>query len=89
MLGIAEDNWQALDGFAVSQGMAELGRLRLPRFLNFVHWWATRNIEDERDMAAFENKLWMPPAGVVAVKGPWSAAAETASFNALKNALGK
>ncbi len=86
---MAEDNWQALDGYAVSQGMAELGKLPLSRFLNFVHWWATRNIEDQAGLDAFEQKLWMPPAGVEVTRGPWSAAAESAAFAAAKAAFGK
>ena len=69
--------------------MDDLGKLPLPRFLNFVHWWATRNIEDQAELDRFEQKLWMPPAGVEVSKGPWSAAAETAAFGAAKAALGK
>jgi hypothetical protein len=46
-----------------------------------VYYWATRNM-DEEALHKFESWLWMPPKGVVAEQGPWSAEAETQAFAA-------
>lgn len=56
--------------------------------MNFVWWWATRSME-KKDRDSFEQRVFMPPKGVVPVKGPWTAEAETKGLMGLKRALGK
>ena len=85
---IALDHWWAIDGFAASQNMPDLGRMPLGRFCSFVYWWATRNAEKESDITRFDAQLWRPPPGKAGM-GPWSAEAETSAFAALKKGLGK
>lgn len=77
-----------LDGFAVGHGVGDLRELQLDRFMNFVWWWATRSME-KKDRDSFEQRVFMPPKGVVPVKGPWTAEAETKGLMGLKRALGK
>jgi hypothetical protein len=83
---IALDNWREIEGFAVSQGLEDLRKMRLGRFCSFIYWYATRNAEDEASKRKFDARLWQPPPGEVA-KGPWSPEAETAAFAGLKAGL--
>lgn len=86
LLGVAVEHFTMLDGFAVSRGVS-FEELPLPRFLNFVYWWATRNAGEE-EKTKFDRKLWQPPKGEVG-QGIWSAESESAAFASLKNALGQ
>lgn len=62
----------------------------LDRFCNFLWWVMIRNLESEADLAALKAKLWRPPPKVEApADSPWSADAEMAAFQSLKNALGQ
>lgn len=86
MAGIVTDNWRAITGQAISQGV-DLRTLDLDMFCSYVWWWSTQGAEKESDIAKFESQLWRPPPGKVA-QGPWSAEAETSAFAALKAGLG-
>lgn len=88
LVGIALANWLPLDGFAVGHGLPPLGDLPIERLCAFVYWWATRNAQEEKDVARFDRQLWLPPAPDVEVKaGPWSPEAEMASLRGLKASL--
>jgi hypothetical protein len=78
-----------VDGLAVSLGLADLRTLPLSRFVNFIWWYLTRNIQSEADLAKIRANVWMPPAGVEPTEGPWSAAAEMSAFASLKASLGQ
>lgn len=78
-----------VDGLAVSLGLADLRTLPLGRFVNFIWWMITRNLQTEADIEKIRAKVWMPPAGVEPVEGPWSAAAEMNAFASLKASLGQ
>lgn len=89
LIRIALDNWLAVDGYAAAQGMRPLRKLTLDRFVAYVYWWATRNAQDEKDLAKFERQLWMPPTPDAPARGPWSPEAEMASLRGLKAGIGK
>ncbi len=59
LLGIAQDNWGALDGQAASQGQDFL-TLPIDRFCNLIHWWALQHVKDPED---FERRLNKPAPG--------------------------
>lgn len=81
---LASDNWSTLDGWAASRN-TDLMSLPIDRMLNLVYFWATKNAENEQDLAKFDRKLWMPPKGVVPPpESPWSSANETSAFKAFK-----
>lgn len=75
-----------LDGEAAGRGI-DLLDLPIDRFLNRVYHFATKG-GDPTSIQRFDNRLWMPPPGVVATRGPWSVEAETSAFKAFKAALG-
>lgn len=77
-----------LDGYAAAHGGTDLREMPLSRFLNYVWWYFTRNAE-KKDRDKFESQVFMPPRGVVPVKGPWTAEAETQGFQSLRAALNK
>ena len=60
----------------------------LDRFCNLVWHWATRNMQEQREVENLRQKIWMPPTGVVAEKGPWSREEEMAAFAAVMKATG-
>lgn len=80
LVRFANDNWMALDGWAASQNVDPLD-LGADRFLSLVYHFATKD-GDEAGIDKFDARLWMPPVGVAAVKGPWTAEAETSAFRA-------
>jgi len=87
LLHLASENWTTLEGWATSRN-TDLMDLPIDRMLNLIYFWATRNAPDERALAKFDRKLWMPPKGEEApAESPWSAANETSAFQALKAAL--
>ena len=45
----AVENWEVLDGFAVSQGLPPLVELEQDRFCNFVWWWLTRGADGSQE----------------------------------------
>lgn len=77
-----------LDGYAVGHGIGDLRELPLDRFVNFVWWWATHGME-KKDRDTFEQRVYMPPKGVVPEKGPWTAEAETQGLMGLKRSLSR
>lgn len=85
-IALARDNWNEIDGWAVSQQI-EILDLTTDRFCNLLWWYATRNAEDPSDVKRFEARLWQPPKGVVPTSGPWEAQAETDALSALKAQL--
>lgn len=80
--------WPTLDGYAVSHGMGDLRELPLERVCNFVYYRLTDGA-DEKGLAKFKAKLWMPPKDVIPdARSPWSAENETKAFAALSARLG-
>jgi hypothetical protein len=86
LLRLADEHWVTIDGEAALRGVDPMS-LPFDRFLNAVHHFATREGSPDA-VRKFEIRLWMPPPGVVATRGPWSAEAETRAFKALKAGLG-
>ena len=88
---LALDNWDDIDGYAVSRNMPPLASLPLGRFVNFVWWWATRNAQSPAEVEKFRTRLWVPPPkyNKPITQGPWSPESETRAFAALKATLGK
>jgi hypothetical protein len=86
LLRIADEHWVTFDGPAALRGVDPL-ELPFDRFLNAVHHFAIKDGQPDA-VRKFETRLWMPPPGVVATRGPWSAEAETQAFKALKAGLG-
>ena len=76
LLASAEYYWPQIDGASPSLDLLDLP---VDRFLNHIYWWLTKDANAE-GVQAFNVKLWMPPKGVVAVKGPWSVEEETSAF---------
>lgn len=92
LVALALEYWREIEGLAVSQNMPSLTALPLHRFCSFIWWWATRNAEDEKALAKFENAMWRPPAGwsaPIPAESPWSPERENAAFGALKAGLGR
>lgn len=67
--------------------MVDLRLLPLDRFCNFVWWFMIRNAHEQTEIEKLRIRLWRPPPGQVATRGPWTPAAETAAFAALKAGL--
>lgn len=67
--------------------MPDLHDLPMERFCNFIWYYLTRNAGKQSDIDKLKTRLWRPPPGQVAKKGPWTAEAETAAFQSLKAAL--
>lgn len=85
------EEWQRFDAAYASQGTDPLD-LPPDRFLNAVYAYLVGGVdrhtqEGQQALRKFEARLWMPPAGVEVTEGPWSAAAETASFQAFKKMI--
>lgn len=70
----------------MGNNLGDLEDLPTERLCNFVWWWLT-NGRDRDDVERLRERIWMPPKGVVAKVGPWSAEEETAAFAALKSQL--
>jgi len=81
----ALDHWWELDGYAAAHNLPELGELPLPRFLAFVYYMLTRNL-DENELAKLRARLWRPPPGEVVTdpRSPWAPQNEAAAFAAFK-----
>lgn len=77
-----EANWTAFDGWAVTLGFDPLS-LPADRLLSVIYHWATKD-GDQQGIARFDSRLYMPPKGVEATVGPWTAEAETSAFAAFK-----
>ena len=90
LLWAARDSWASFDGWAASTlSGAETDPLRLPpdRFFNLIYYWIVRDGEPD-EVKKFDQRLWVPPKGVVPPKGsPWSAEAETAAFKSFASAF--
>ncbi len=81
---MARNSWAAFDGWAASRNV-DPERLPLHRYLNLIYHWATKNAERQEDLDKFDRQLWLPPAGSaepIPDESPWSAANETAAFDA-------
>lgn len=73
--------WASFDGWGLSRGI-DVQELNLDRFLNLVYYWLTKDAESEKDIRAFDAKLFQPPKGTAAPAGsPWSPEGETAAFD--------
>lgn len=81
LLAIAREHWVDIDGYCVGHGI-DLDTLPVPRFLNFIQWWCTKNM-DEKERSNFESLLWTPPIGEEG-QGVWSSEAETEALMAFK-----
>lgn len=80
---LAVTNWMSLDGYAVAHGIDPKYQ-PIARFCAYVYHMVTRN-GDEKGIAKFDSRLWMPPKGVAPdARSPWSAENETKSFQAVK-----
>lgn len=79
----ADDLWVELDGNADT----DLLRLPFDRFLNRIYAHLIRG-KDPLAVQRFNTRLWMPPPGVVATRGPWSPEEETQAFQSVRAALG-
>lgn len=77
--------WDDLDGWSAGHGIDPY-EMPLGRFVHFVWWWLTRNIQEQAEYDRVKAKLWIPPAGE-APQGPWSPEEETKAFAAVKAAL--
>lgn len=88
LLGVAQSHWRDIDGYALGNGVGDLGEMPLGRVVNFVWWYCTRNA-DEKERRKFENQLWRPPKGVIPTTGPWAPQNETEGLMALKRSLGQ
>jgi len=86
---IAVESWPTLDGYAAAHGMPSLFDLPLDRFLNFVWYMATRNLEAS-GIEKLRARLWRPPKGqaVTDSRSPWAPQNEQKGFAALKAGLG-
>lgn len=74
----------SLDGYAVAHGI-DPSREPLRRFNAYVYYMVTRN-GDEKSIAKFDSKLWMPPKGVAPdPRSPWSPENEMKAFQAVKS----
>lgn len=87
----SDEEWPRFDGALASQGVDPLA-LPIDRFLSLAYWHLVKDVdrfssEGQQALRKFEARLWMPPAGVEVTEGPWSAAAETASFQAFKKMI--
>ena len=60
----------------------------LDRFCNLVWYWSTKDMREQKDIEALRQRIWQPPKGVEATKGPWSREEEMASFAAVMRATG-
>lgn len=85
---VAVENWEDLDGWAVSRNMPPLESLPLERFGSLVWHWMSRNGE-QKDIDRMRARLWQPPKGTEARVGPWSPEAETSAFKSLQAAVGQ
>lgn len=85
--GVAIDNWDDFDGWALTQGIEWVPDLPLSRFCHLVWFWMTQGAEKESDVDKMRSKVWRPPVGTVPTKGPWTPEAETAAFMSLKKAV--
>lgn len=74
--------------FARIDGASESDPLDLPidRLLNRVYAWLTADA-NEQAVEKLDARLWMPPPGVVAEQGPWTAEAETSALGALQTQI--
>lgn len=87
-MGALIDNWETLDGLALSQGLPDLRTLPLGRVCNFVYYFLTKD-GDEQGIAKFRAKLWQPPVGEVPdERSPWNAANENSALAGLAASLG-
>lgn len=87
LIGLIKNEWSAFDGLLASQDVDPM-LLPFDRFLNTVHWWATKEATQE-SLTRFERRLWMPPKGEAPAPGsPWSPEAETAAFASLAAQVG-
>lgn len=87
LLVTAAEHWYMFDGFAVAHGAGDLRELPLDRFCSYVRWYCTRAL-DEKQLAEFEAKLFMPPRGTIPTSGPWAPENETESLRAFQSAFG-
>lgn len=87
LLLVALRDWWHFEGYAVAHGGPDLNELDLGRFCSYVRWFCCRNM-DEPALRTFEEKLFMPPKGVIPTVGPWTAEAETEALQALQLAFG-
>jgi hypothetical protein len=83
LIELADDLWVELDGDTDHDPLL----LPFDRFLNRIYAHAIRG-RDPAAVQRFNTRLWMPPPGVVATRGPWSAEAETDAFRSVRAALG-
>jgi len=81
------EHWREFDGWAAARGLPDPLTLRVARFINLVWFWMTDGA-DPAEVRKLEARVWVPPSGEVA-RGPWSADAEMAAFDALRSKLGK
>jgi len=88
LLLLADTHWTRFDGWAWARGV-DVVELEVGRLAHLVQFWATEGAESEADLRKFEAQLWVPPAGVVPDRGPWSPEEENRAFAALKSSIGK
>jgi hypothetical protein len=86
LLSAALREWYFFDGYAVGNGLGDLGELELDRFVNFVRWLTTRNMGEDQ-LTSYETKLFRPVKGDQPAAGPWAPDAETNALAALRGAF--
>lgn len=91
MVGIAEEYWVDLDGWAGAKGVDPL-KMPMDRFLNLVYRFATEDAE-QKEKDKFDVRLNKPDARAIARgaaqrdDSPWSKKNEEAALSGLVGAL--
>jgi hypothetical protein len=90
LIGIAETNWDRLDGDMAAKGVDPM-ELPFDRFLNLIYAFAVSSFSDEKDLNRFEARLNLPIPGIrskiAETASPWAPERETAALGGLAAAL--
>jgi hypothetical protein len=90
LIGIAENNWERLDGEMAAKGMDPMV-LPFDRFLNWVYSFAVNQFSDVSDLDRFEMRLNLPMPGIRSAiqdtASVWAPAQEQSALSGLAAAV--
>lgn len=85
LLALIGQDWARFDGSRIDDPL----EMPIDRFLSTIYsYWIRENQLERTAIMNLDRILWMPPAGVIPIAGPWTAEAEAAAFSAVKAQLG-